>query len=75
MGGNIFLLDIETQPLVIYSWGVYEENAIEVKEQWQLLSFSAKWLGGKQITKGLCDYKGYRPGGNDKKLRKKMWGW
>lgn len=70
---RILLLDLETQPNVVYTWGVYEENAIEVKEHWQLLSFSAKWYGGEHITKGLCDYKGYRAGGSDEKLVKELW--
>ena len=72
-GPKILLLDIETQPDLIWAWGVYEENAIEVKEHWQLLSFSAKWLNGEHITKCLCDYKGYRAGGDDKKLAGELW--
>lgn len=52
---------METSPLVAYSWGPkFESNLIEVIEQSQVLSFSAKWLGGKHITKGMPDYKGYR---------------
>ncbi len=70
---KILLLDIETQPDLVYTWGVYEQNAISVKEHWQLLSFSAKWLGGKHITRGLPDYKGYKPGGSDEKLLDELW--
>ena len=70
---KILLLDIETQPDLVYTWGVYEQNAISVKEHWQLLSFSAKWLGGKHITRGLPDYKGYKPGGSDEKLLADLW--
>lgn len=70
---KILLLDIETQPNLVWSWGVYEENAISVEKHWQCLSYSAKWRGGKHITKGLPDYKGYKPGGDDKALVADVW--
>lgn len=55
---KILFLDIETAPNVVYSWGVYEENAIEVVSHWYLLSFAMKWRGttGKPKVRGLCDY-------------------
>jgi hypothetical protein len=62
---KILFLDIETRPDLVYTWGVYEQNAISVKEHWGLLSFSAKWRGGRRITKGLDDYPGYRKGNLD----------
>jgi hypothetical protein len=70
---KILFLDIETQPDLVWTWGVYEENAIAVKQHWQCLSFSAKWRGGKHITKGLPDYAGYKPGGDDRKLMEDVW--
>jgi hypothetical protein len=66
-------VDIETQPDLVYTWGVYEQNAIAVKEHWQLLSYSAEWQDGKVITKGLCDYKGYKAGGDDYDLAQDVW--
>ena len=70
---KILFLDIETQPDLVWTWGVYESNALEVKEHWQMLSFSAEWMDGAIITKGLCDYSGYKPGGSDKRLSKDIW--
>lgn len=71
---KILLIDVETQPDVVYAWSVYESNAIAVREHWQLLSFSAQWYpGGKVVTKGLCDYPGYRAGGSDRKLLGDVW--
>jgi hypothetical protein len=62
-GPKILFLDIETAPNVVWSWGVYEENAIAVKEHWYVLSFAAKWRGAKKmIVKGLCSYPGYHSG-------------
>lgn len=70
---KILFLDIETQPDLIWAWGVYEENAISVEQHWQMISFSAEWNDGGHITKALCDYDGYKPGGDDKKLAKDIW--
>ena len=65
---KILTIDIETSPLVAYSWGpIWETNLIEIIEQGQIICYSAKWLGGKQTTKALPDYKGYKKGVIDDK--------
>jgi DNA polymerase elongation subunit (family B) len=73
---KILTIDIETSPITAYTWGPkFESNIIDFVTQSQVLSYSAKWLGGKQITKGLIDYKGYAPGIiNDKPLIKDVHG-
>lgn len=71
---KILFIDIETSPNLSYMWGHYEQNALAVESYWHLLSFSAKWLGGKSVTKGLIDYPGYRSDKeNDKKLVADIW--
>lgn len=67
---NILFLDIETSPIIAYTWGPkYEAGLIENIEESQVLCYSAKWFGGKQKTKGLIDCKGYRRNiVNDKQL-------
>ncbi len=69
---KILTIDIETTPIVAYTWGPkYETNIIDFKEHGQILCYSAKWLKGSQETKGLIDYPGYRPGKvDDKRLMK-----
>jgi hypothetical protein len=55
---KILLLDIETSPTLCWTWGVYEQNALEIAEHSKLLSYSVKWLGTPQraqVTRGLCD--------------------
>lgn len=42
---KILLYDIETSPNLGFIWGKYEQNVIEFKKQWELLSFAYKWLG------------------------------
>lgn len=76
MKAKRLLIDIETSPLVAQSWGpMWETNLIKVLVQSQVISFSAKWVGGKHITKALCDYKGYKKGElNDKRLIQEIWG-
>lgn len=46
---RILLFDIETSPNVGYTWGKYEQNVVQFKEGWNLLSFAYKWLGEKQV--------------------------
>lgn len=43
------IFDLETTPNKTFSWGVWEQNAIEVIEEWRILCFSYKWLGEKKI--------------------------
>lgn len=75
MNPRILSIDVETTPLQAYTWGPkWETNLIEVIEQSRILSYSAKWLDGKHITKGWPDYKGYKKGElDDKKIMQDIW--
>ena len=72
---KIITFDLETSPLVAYSWGPkWDTKLIEIIDQSMILSYSAKWLGGKHITKGWIDYEGYKKGNkNDKEIVKDIW--
>ena len=71
---RILLIDIETQPDLVWTWGVYEQNAIAVKQHWQIMSFAYKWLEDRYVkVKALCDYGDYRPGGDDRMLCRDIW--
>ncbi|MDO8610680.1 MAG: ribonuclease H-like domain-containing protein [bacterium] len=60
---KILAIDFETTPLKAYTWGPkYETNLLDIFEHTQILSFSCKWIGGQQITRGWMDYRGYKPG-------------
>lgn len=66
MREKILLIDIETLPALGFFWDKpWETNIIEVVKQWQILSFSAKWLNGEQETH--IDHK------TDRILLKKIW--
>jgi len=71
---KILILDIETSPIIAYTWGPkWETNIIDFLEQTQIMSYSVKWLGGKQTTKCLRDFPGYKKGKvNDYELVKSI---
>lgn len=72
---KILLFDIETTPLIGYTWGTWETNVVEVKEDWHMLSYAYKWLGETKVTvKALPMYKGYSKNkDNDLELCKDLW--
>lgn len=48
---RILLIDIETAPLLGYVWSLWKQNVglNQIKEEWYILSFCAKWLGEPEI--------------------------
>ena len=72
---KIVFVDIETAPSLGYVWGKWEQNVIEFKQDWYMLSFSYKYFGDKKIyTRCLADYPGYKAGSeNDEKLVSDLW--
>lgn len=47
---KVLLLDIETLPIEAYVWDLWDQNISldMIKEDWSILSFSAKWLGAPE---------------------------
>ncbi len=41
------IFDLETAPLTSYTWGTFDQNVglNQIKEDWSILAWSAKWLG------------------------------
>lgn len=72
-GPKILILDIETSPLITYTWGLFDQNINlnQLKEDWHLLAVSAKWLGRKDIF--YQDQRNVKDISNDFKLTQKMW--
>lgn len=48
---KILLVDIETAPIIAYVWGLWDNNVAlnQIKSDWHLLSWSAKWLGEDEV--------------------------
>lgn len=70
-GPKILLFDCETSPILAYVWGLWDNNVSldQIKEDWYLLSWSAKWLGDKKV---MCDalpmHPKYKKGRDNEKL-------
>lgn len=46
---RVLFFDIETTPNLAYVWGKYEQDVIDYKKEWGLLSFAWKWQGSKKV--------------------------
>ena len=58
---RILLYDLETTPLLGYSWGLWEQNILEVVEYPYILCIAYKWLGDKDTkVKSLWDFPNYK---------------
>ena len=70
---KVLFFDIETAPILAYSWGIWDQNIglNQIKEDWFILSWSAKWLGDDKIM--YMDQRNARRVNNDKKLLKAVW--
>ncbi len=75
MEPKIAFFDIETAPILGYTWQLYDTNVIEVVDDPFMMSFAVQWAGQKKIhVKALPDYPGYKKNKkNDKKLVTDLW--
>lgn len=73
---KILLFDIETAANEGKFWSrPWQTSIIKITQHTHMIAWSAKWLGGKQVTKALPDYEGYVPGSrDDKALVTELWG-
>lgn len=48
---KILLVDIETSPIVSYTWGLFDQTVglNQVHRDWSILAFCAKWFGTKTL--------------------------
>lgn len=48
---RVLIVDVETAPLEVYAWGLYDQNVAlnQIKKDWSIISFAAKWLGEKGV--------------------------
>lgn len=63
---KVLIYDIETSPIIGYTWGVWQTDVIDILEDWQVLSVAWKWLGDKKVyCIGQDDFKDYVAGMNN----------
>lgn len=79
---NVLLLDIETSPLITYTWGLFDQNIAlnQIKQEWFILSWSAKWyenekgdILGPHNKMMYMDQRSNKKIVDDKKLLQAMW--
>ena len=72
---KIILIDIETSPIVGYTWGTYDQTVLKVIEPSKIISVAWKELHSKTTyVKCLSDYTGYKKGIiDDKRLIQEVW--
>ena len=44
---KILFFDIQTSPILGWTWGTWEQNMIRKERDWVIMSFSYKFKGGK----------------------------
>lgn len=63
---KVLFYDIETSPIIGYTWGVWQQDVVAIKEDWQILTVAWKWLGDSKVhCIGQDDFPNYKPGVNN----------
>lgn len=72
---KVLVMDIETAPMTAYVWGLKDQNIglSQVKEDWYLLSWAAKWFKDPASKIMYADQRHVKPVTNDKALLKGIW--
>lgn len=74
---KLLFLDIETAPVLAYSWGdkLYEQDLLEIVDDWFVLGIGWKWNHLNAVHwRGMNEYKGYaKDKKNDYHVVKQAW--
>ncbi len=72
---KILLLDIETAPMLAYVWSIWEQNVglNQIKADWHLLSWAAKWLDDSPTKIMYMDQRNRKDLTDDKEILKGIW--
>lgn len=70
---KILLLDVETAPLVSYTWGLWDQTVAlnQIKDDWAIIAFAGKWLDSKEVI--YVDNRNQKDIRDDKELLKVAW--
>ncbi len=71
---KVLVFDIETLPILGYMWGVWNQNiyAGQIKKDWCVLSYAAKWLGNDKIISAVLTSR-EAVTRNDKRIVESIW--
>lgn len=72
---KILTLDIETSPLESFTWGTFDQNVgvEQIKTEWSVLSFAAKWLGKPKVIYADTSGRGVDKIRDDGDLLDQLW--
>lgn len=72
---KILTIDIESSPLESWTWGIWDQNVglEQIKTEWTILSFAAKWLGKREIIYADTSGRGESKVRDDKPLMGTIW--
>ena len=72
-GPRVLFIDIETAPILAQVWKIWDENISlsQIKQDWHLISFAAKFLGEKEIF--YMDQRKSKNIEDDRKLLEAIW--
>lgn len=67
---KVLIFDIETSPIEAYVWGLFDNNVAlnQIKSDWYVLSWSAKWLGDPPSKVMYMDNRNNKDLTDDKKV-------
>lgn len=71
---KILIFDIETAPMLVYVWGLFDQNIglNQIKEDWYVLAWSAKWYGDPASKAMYRDNRKAKNVRDDKQLVKEL---
>ena len=74
-GARILVLDVETSPIISYTWGLFDQNVAlnQIKQDWNLLSYACKWLGEPKSKVMYADQRNAKNVHDDKDLLLGVW--
>lgn len=74
-GPKILLIDIETAPILGYVWQLWDQNVAlnQIKADWYVLSWSAKWLGTSPRQVMYADQRKVKNIEDDSGILKSIW--
>lgn len=72
---KVLIFDIETSPMLGYIWALWDQNIAlnQIKADWHILSYAAKWLGDPPSKIMYKDQRHAKDVSNDKELLKGIW--
>lgn len=74
-GPKVLILDIETSPIISYTWGIWDQNVglNQIKQDWNVIAWAAKWLDEPASKIIYKDQRSANDIHNDKQLLRKLW--